>query len=102
MTTGGCGCAATLPPTSMTGGGYIQHRGGSLLLSDIVNLAIPIGFVLARNAIGATIKNKNTSSSPSNHRSFVGGGGNMSDVSQRLQKLSFRINRFLAKQDDYS
>lgn len=89
MTTGGCGCAATIPP--MTGGGYKKKGGGGeLYLSQLVNLAIPVGFVFARNALS-----KINSPKKDNQVQQTGGQGYNSDFASRIQNVSFRIQNFL-------
>jgi hypothetical protein len=95
MTTGGCGCAATAPPT-MVGGG-IKHRGGSsdMYLSQLVNLAIPVGFILARNAL-ATLNND---SSKQEDDQKGGGSGENGEFTKRLEHVSFRIRNFLRNQN---
>jgi len=72
----------------MSGGGQKKIGGSSeLYLSQLVNLAIPVGFVLARDALAKT-KSANQQQQ---------GGGVQSDIAARMQHVSFRIQQFLDK-----
>ena len=85
MPGGTCGCASASPTHSTMVGGYVQHKGGEHYLSQLVNLAIPVGFVLAGNAM-KFLKDKNTVISQK-------GGGD--DFMNRIKHVSFRIQQFV-------
>jgi hypothetical protein len=87
MTGGDCGCA------------NVQMTGGGSYVDNLVNLAIPIGFYLAKTFLN---KNKNNNKNQEiekkeNNEIIWTSKGGASDITQSLQSLSYKINNALQK-----